>query len=91
MSARGIMIMNFITNDEIEGTRWSVEYTVGGCGGYSKGRNGEIDAYAHNLDGIISQQVNCTWILETEDSSKVVQLKERNYFKIKHLLDSHNV
>ena len=76
--------MNFITNDLIEGTGWSIEYVIGGCGGYVKDRNGDIDAYAHNLDGLVTSRANCTWVLETEDSTKVVQLKDWKYFHVNY-------
>ena len=68
ITARGNVQLRFVTDNTVEKTGWSADYSIGGCGGYFEGTSGKIDANAHNLEGLIPQTVNCTFLLA--DTSK---------------------
>ena len=82
ITARGNVQLRFVTDNTVEKTGWSADYSIGGCGGYFEGTSGKIDANAHNLEGLTPEKVNCTWIIAAEDTDKVIMLKEWNHFNI---------
>ncbi|CAG5082881.1 Oidioi.mRNA.OKI2018_I69.PAR.g10227.t1.cds [Oikopleura dioica] len=82
ISARGSMIVNFVTNDKVEKSGFEMQFTVDECGGTYEGAFGRIANW--HPDGFVGQHQNldCIWLLRTEDTSYSVKVTSWIHFDL---------
>ncbi|CBY36311.1 unnamed protein product, partial [Oikopleura dioica] len=80
ITARGTMIVNFVTNDKVEKSGFEIQFTVDECGGSYQGKSGSIANW--HPDGFAGQHQNldCIWVLRTEDVNYSVKVTSWIHF-----------
>ena len=84
--ARGTILANFVTNEEIEDLGWLVEFNIEPCGEEIVDKNGVISNYhmPNENDDFAHSNLDCTWVLTAESEEMVIQVKKWTQFDIEY-------
>ena len=82
--ARGNLLINFVTNENVEDLGFRGEFNIEKCGQKYKDISGKISNYHYTDDKSDHANLNCTWQIEAQDPTLVVTLKKWTDFDIEY-------